>query len=222
MFPKKQEPTNREAFTKVIGQQAHAHLPTWPICKQLNADAPKPPTYLFINSIFKERGHKTNNTPELRAYLPSCIQIPLQAFHPASRQPRLHHCVASSSVRRYLGKPDSARKRKKDRTVNFLRKAERSTKSSGFKQIRHKSVPVLAESERIRRAISDARLLRSGILQGLTPTTLGSEQESGQAVRILRAKDLPLDPNLYTCGDGDGLRVCPSWHWLPCPAGAGG
>ena len=119
MFPKKQEPTNREAFTKVIGQQAHAHLPTWPICKQLNADAPKPPTYLFINSIFKERGHKTNNTPELRAYLPSCIQIPLQAFHPAPRQPRLHHCVASSSVRRYLGKPDSARKRKKHIHFHF-------------------------------------------------------------------------------------------------------
>ncbi len=40
-----------------------------------DADAPKPPAYPFINYSFKERGHKACSTPELLAYLPSCLQI---------------------------------------------------------------------------------------------------------------------------------------------------
>jgi hypothetical protein len=40
-----------------------------------DADAPKPPTYPFISNSLKERGHKTCSTPELLAYLPSCLQI---------------------------------------------------------------------------------------------------------------------------------------------------
>ena len=58
MSPKQQEPTNREAFTKIIGQQTRARSPTWPICKQSNADAPKPPTYPFIHILFKERSFR--------------------------------------------------------------------------------------------------------------------------------------------------------------------
>jgi hypothetical protein len=45
---KQQKPQNSEAFTWIIAEA------TKPICKQSNADAPKPPTYLFINSNFKE------------------------------------------------------------------------------------------------------------------------------------------------------------------------
>ena len=52
----------------------------------LDVDAPKPPTYPFIHSIFKERGHKTHSTPELRAYLPSCLQNFLTAFSAACRR----------------------------------------------------------------------------------------------------------------------------------------
>ena len=46
-----------------------------------DADAPKPPAYPFISINVKERGHKTCSTPELLAYLPSCLQIVVAAFH---------------------------------------------------------------------------------------------------------------------------------------------
>jgi hypothetical protein len=114
VLPKKQEPTNREAFNSIIGRSALQPTPLRAqICKQLNADAPKPPTYPFIHSIFKERGHKTNNTPELRASCLRVSRISLRASQPAPRSVRLHRCVCSSSVRRYLGKPTDARKRVK-------------------------------------------------------------------------------------------------------------
>ena len=54
MSPKKQEPTNREAFTLIIGQSRFRNNPTRPICNRSDADAPKPPTYPFNTSIFKE------------------------------------------------------------------------------------------------------------------------------------------------------------------------
>jgi hypothetical protein len=49
-----------------------------------DADAPKPPTYPFITSIFKERGHKTRSTPELLGVsCQPCLQI-VAAFAAAS------------------------------------------------------------------------------------------------------------------------------------------
>ncbi|HOZ33498.1 MAG TPA: hypothetical protein PLM52_11505, partial [Tabrizicola sp.] len=36
---------------------------------------PNRPHIPSLLSIFKERGHKTCSTPELLAYLPSCLQI---------------------------------------------------------------------------------------------------------------------------------------------------
>ena len=85
VFPKKQEPTNREALNSIIGTSSYDNFPKSPDMLRLDADAPKPSAYPFNHSIFKERGHKTNSTPELRAHLPSHIQISLRAFQLASR-----------------------------------------------------------------------------------------------------------------------------------------
>jgi hypothetical protein len=41
----------------------------------------RPPAYPFNSINVKERGHKTCSTPELLAYLPSCLQIVVAAFH---------------------------------------------------------------------------------------------------------------------------------------------
>jgi hypothetical protein len=60
---------------QVIGSSARAKFPAGQICYVLDADAPKPPTYPFNSINVKERGHKTDNTPDIRAYLPSYIQI---------------------------------------------------------------------------------------------------------------------------------------------------
>jgi hypothetical protein len=60
---------------QVIGSSAEAKFPAGQICYVLDADAPKPPTYPFNSINVKERGHKTNNTPDIRAHLPSYIQI---------------------------------------------------------------------------------------------------------------------------------------------------
>ena len=62
--------------------------PTRPICKRLNADAPKPPTYPFILSIFKERSRdKINRGASFLAFpRPPCLQIfRLSALFPLSR-----------------------------------------------------------------------------------------------------------------------------------------
>lgn len=106
---------------QVIGSSACAKFPAGQICCVLDADAPKPPAYPFINQLFKERGHKTNSTPETRAYLPSCLQIfstTICVVAPASVPP--HRCAASSSVKRCLGPHSKTRKRKKHILSHFF------------------------------------------------------------------------------------------------------
>ncbi|MGV8951846.1 MAG: hypothetical protein ACOH2M_12135, partial [Cypionkella sp.] len=58
------------------------------------ADAPKPSTYPFNSINVKERGHKTNNTPDIRAYLPSYIQIFCAAVSGCFPFPSV--CIAAS------------------------------------------------------------------------------------------------------------------------------
>jgi hypothetical protein len=69
---------------QVIGSLALAKFPAGQICYVFDADAPKPPTYPF-NYSSSSKSTDTNKTahPNL-GRLPSCIQIPLQALHPAS------------------------------------------------------------------------------------------------------------------------------------------
>jgi hypothetical protein len=89
---------------------------------QLNADAPKPPTYLFITYRFKERGHKTDDTPHLRAYLPSRIQLFFRRVSAPPRHRVLRFRVSSASVRRCLGRLVRGRKRKNRHHDIFLTK----------------------------------------------------------------------------------------------------
>ncbi|WP_205518809.1 hypothetical protein, partial [Pseudotabrizicola algicola] len=77
--------------------------PTWPICKQSDADAPKPPTYPFIHQIFKDhedKNFRTTNLLVLPATLPSDVNSSFRhrtnRFVPRSR-------ITSASVRRCLG-----------------------------------------------------------------------------------------------------------------------
>ena len=111
-LPKQPEPTNREAFNSIIGRQPRGQSPKSPICVGFDADAPKPPTYPFNNNSFKERGHKTNNTPELRAYLPSCLQIFPAISITAASTSVLRFRVPSASVKGCLGPVAQTRKRK--------------------------------------------------------------------------------------------------------------
>ena len=78
-----------------------------------DADAPKPPAYPFKNNSFKERGHKTHGTPELLAYLPSCLQIVTVAIFvatSASSEPQFSG--SSSTVKQFLLSCTDTRKQK--------------------------------------------------------------------------------------------------------------
>ena len=77
MSPKKQEPTNREALPWIIDPPSSrpTSLPGQ-ICKQSNADAPKPPTYPFITFQFsKSKKTKFSGPPISWCFLQPCLQM---------------------------------------------------------------------------------------------------------------------------------------------------
>ena len=99
MLSKQQEPTNREAFTLIIGPQGLPNFPTRPICKQSNADAPKPPAYPFITYSFKEQRHKTTQGASLLAF-PEPPHIQNFPQLPETHAPVRHHLPAASTLKR--------------------------------------------------------------------------------------------------------------------------
>jgi hypothetical protein len=103
-------------------ERGSLHTPAGQICKQLNADAPKPPTYPFRYHVFKERRHKTTEPPISWRVLQPCIQSSFASTSAlAFRRRRLHRCVASSSVRGCLRLVAGSRKGKKRRPSHFFR-----------------------------------------------------------------------------------------------------
>ena len=103
---------------QVIGSVI-AHIPCW--SDMLRISTPMRPNRPHIPSFIinvKERGHKTNNTPELRASCLRASRFRYERFISLPVPSRLHRCVCSSSVRRYLGKASGGRKRKKH--IRFL------------------------------------------------------------------------------------------------------
>ena len=109
---------------KLLTRSSVARSPTFPTSPDmLTISTPMRPNRPHIPSTtinFKERGHKTNNTPELRA---SCLRVSrfrYERFISLPSASRLHHCVCSSSVRRYLGLVAGTRKRKNADQCHFL------------------------------------------------------------------------------------------------------
>ncbi len=120
VFPKKQEPTNREALTR----SSVAWSPTFPTSPDmLTISTPMRPNRPHIPSIhinFKERGHKITSTPELRASCRRVSKFRYERFISLPSASRLHRCVCFASVRRCLGLVAESRKRKNAQLRHFL------------------------------------------------------------------------------------------------------
>lgn len=118
--------------------------PRGPICKRSDADAPKPPTYPFILSVFKEQRHKNHRTANPLARpaalhpniprLPSNRQqlSPPPAFRPSHRASVPPHSASSASVSRYLRPDNATRKRKKAKHHIFFLFPTFPTKSCSY------------------------------------------------------------------------------------------
>jgi hypothetical protein len=98
---KQQKPQNSEAVTYIIDPQALTQISSRPICKQSNADAPKPPAYPFINHSFKEHRHKNNSGASFPAF-PEPPHIQNFPQHPETFASVRHHRRASNTVWRRL------------------------------------------------------------------------------------------------------------------------
>jgi len=111
---KQQKPQNSEACHLDHRSMGQTQVPTKPICCDLNAETPKPPTYLFIH-IQLQRA--TSRQKFSRRQFPdvsrrSYLQV-FRGFPAACAAVRLRHQSCFASVRRCLGRVAKTRKRKK-------------------------------------------------------------------------------------------------------------
>lgn len=121
-FTKKQEPTNREAFPRSSVRQLASTTLLGQICKQSNAETPKPPTYPFKSFNFQRaRRQKTTGTPISWCNLQPCLQIfLLRSASLLSVWFKPCHHVLAVSVRRCLGPSAKTCKRKMHHDRHFL------------------------------------------------------------------------------------------------------
>jgi len=129
---------NKNPQTVKLSPRSSGQNPTWPICKQSNADAPKPPTYPFSHQLFKERSTRQKfqgalissaSSKALSSDFPDCRDCVCRRFFPS---PSLF-----VSVRRYLRMTAGTRKGKKRGRRIFFTEAEYHTKSCGPLVLHH-------------------------------------------------------------------------------------
>ncbi len=112
---RQRDPQDSEADTHIIGTSPRRNLPSRPICKQSNADAPKPPAYPFITNQ-SQRAIVRQKTCDP----PACWRIPARLVFrfsgPLHREAiSIRHRRAFASVRGYLRTGRPTRKSKKHR-----------------------------------------------------------------------------------------------------------
>ncbi len=98
--------SNQNPQTVKLSTPSSVHIsrrfPTSPICYDFDADAPKPPTYPFNNSIFKERSVRQNNTKRAN-FLATLVRLVFRfsgVFRAAFASVRSRHRRCFASVRR--------------------------------------------------------------------------------------------------------------------------
>lgn len=121
MSPKKQEPTNREAFTQIIGPPTYVNFPTRPICCRSRRRCAQTARISLLFHQFQRA--RTQNKQHTRTSGVSAVSSPEFRHRrlnplPASQPP--HRCAASSSVRQLLGNQQITRKTKNATTSLFL------------------------------------------------------------------------------------------------------
>ena len=118
VFPKKPEPTNREA-SQVIGRWI-TPLPCWADMQTVKRRCVQTAHISLQISSFQRAQTQNKRTANLLARPAALHSGSLAiAFASAFRRRRLHRCVSSSSVRRYLRMVASHRKRKNRINLHF-------------------------------------------------------------------------------------------------------
>lgn len=118
MFHTKQEPTNREAFTKIIGR-ALAYLSYLADMLALDADHAQT-AHISLHSITTSKSRRQKRQGHQFPSVSSPIVSPV--FAGRRNASSRHRCVAAS-VNGYLRSRIPSRKRKKRRASYFFRKA---------------------------------------------------------------------------------------------------